>query len=319
MNSLFFDDAWLASGWERNVRVSIAGGFITRVEIGAQPDGGTHVRGLALPGLPNVHCHTFQRGLTGLAERRGPTDDSFWTWRDVMYRFLGRLSPDDVEAIAALAYVEMLERGFTAVGEFHYLHHDVEGMPYADPAEMVSRIAAAASETKIGLTMLPAFYANGGFGAQPCGARQRRFVNTPDQFLNLVEQARAVTAALPNAAVGIAPHSLRAVTPDSLKAVLKGFSSRPIHIHVAEQTKEVDDCIAWSGQRPVEWLMDHADVNERWCLIHATHMTSDETRRLATSDLSTRVSPGVSRRRLRKLRVRGAHCAARARLFGLIR
>lgn len=283
MNSLFFDDALLASGWQRNVRVSIAGGFITRVEIGAQPDGSTRVRGLALPGLPNLHCHAFQRGMAGLAERRGLGDDSFWTWRDVMYRFLGRLSPDDVEAIAALAYMEMLERGFTAVGEFHYLHHDVDGRPYADPAEMGSRIAAAASETKIGLTMLPAFYANGGFGGQPCGAGQRRFVNTPDRFLNLVKRTRAVTATLPNAAVGIAPHSLRAITPDSLEAVLKGFSSGPTHIHVAEQTKEVDDCIAWSGQRPVEWLMDHAAVDEQWCLIHATHMTSDETRRLAAS------------------------------------
>lgn len=283
MNSLFFDDAFLQDGWRRHVRVSIADGMIVEVATEANKNGSTHVKGLALPGLPNLHCHTFQRGMAGLAERRGPGDDSFWTWRDVMYRFLGQLSPDDVEAIAALAYVEMLERGFTSVGEFHYLHHDVDGTPFSDPAEMALRIISAASDTGIGLTMLPAFYGNGGFGGREPAAGQRRFVNTPDAFLNLVERTRAVAASLPNTHVGIAPHSLRAVTPGSLRAVLDASAAGPIHIHVAEQTKEVEDCIAWCGQRPVEWLMNNAPVDERWCLIHATHMTNAETLRLAAS------------------------------------
>ncbi len=283
MNSLFFDDVFLPGGWERDVRVTIADGVIKRVEIGVKPNDSMRVRGLALPGLPNLHCHAFQRGMAGLAERRGPGDDSFWTWRDVMYRFLGRLSPDDVEAIAALAYVEILERGFTAVGEFHYLHHDVDGAPYGDLGEMVSRIAAAASETKIGLTLLPAFYAHDGFGGRAPTAGQRRFVNDPDRFLKLVERSRAAIAGLPSAAIGIAPHSLRAVTPESLRAVVEAFAGGPIHIHVAEQIKEVEDCLEWSGRRPVEWLLDNMAIDARWCLIHATHVTSDETKRLAAS------------------------------------
>jgi formimidoylglutamate deiminase len=281
--SLFFDHAFLPDGWASNVRLSIEAGFISNVEVGARRDDSTHVKGIALPGLPNLHCHTFQRGMAGLAERRGPGDDSFWTWRDVMYRFLGRLSPDDVEAIAAFAYSEMLEQGFTAVGEFHYLHHDADGSPYADLGEMAARIAAAASATGIGLTLLPAFYAYGGFGAAAPAGGQRRFLNNPDRFLKLLERTRAVAAALPSAAVGIAPHSLRAVTPETLRAVVEGAAAGPVHIHIAEQVKEVDDCIAWSGRRPVEWLLDTMPVDPRWCLIHATHMTGDETLRLAAS------------------------------------
>jgi formimidoylglutamate deiminase len=281
--ALFFDHAFLPDGWASNVRVSIEGGVISDVAVGVPRGETPHVKGLALPGLPNLHCHTFQRGMAGLAERRGPGDDSFWTWRDVMYRFLHRLSPDDVEAIAAFAYVEMLERGFTAVGEFHYLHHDADGSPYADLGEMASRIAAAAFATGIGLTLLPAFYQYGGFGGAMPAAGQRRFLNDPDRFLKLFERTREIAAALPAAAVGIAPHSLRAVTPETLRTVVAGAKAGPVHMHIAEQVKEVEDCKAWSGQRPVEWLFDHASVDARWCLIHATHMTDNETRRLAAS------------------------------------
>lgn len=282
-HSLFFDHAFLPGGWARDVRIAVEDGFIIAVETGAERDGSTYVRGLAVPGLPNLHCHTFQRGMAGLAERRGPANDSFWTWREVMYRFLGRLTPGDLEAISAFAYAEMLERGFTSVGEFHYLHHDVNGMPYADLAEMAERIAAAAMQTGIGLTLLPAFYAQGGFGGISPAAGQRRFLNDPDRFLKLVERTLAVVAPLTSACVGIAPHSLRAVTPESLRIVIDGIAAGPIHIHVAEQVKEVDDCIAWSGRRPVEWLLDEMAVDDRWCLIHATHMNEDETRRLAAS------------------------------------
>lgn len=283
VSSLVFDHAFLPDGWARDVRLSIEGGVIAHVEAGVRCGGSEHVKGIALPGLPNLHCHTFQRGMAGLAERRGAGSDSFWTWRDVMYRFLGRLSPDDVEAIAAFAYVEMLERGFTSVGEFHYLHHDASGSPYDDLGEMAARVVAAAAESKIGLTLLPALYVNGGFGGAVPGAAQRRFLNDPERFLKLVERTRAVAASLPSAQVGIAPHSLRAVTPESLRIVMSEAGFGPVHIHVAEQVKEVDDCIAWSARRPVEWLLDNVAIDDHWCLIHATHMTPDETCRVAAS------------------------------------
>src|SRR5215475_1723728 len=184
---LFFDHALLPSGWARDVRISVADGSIAAIAIGAPRAAADHIAGIAVPGIPNLHCHAFQRGMAGLAERRGPSADSFWTWREVMYRFLQRLSPDDVEAIAAFAYMEMLETGFTTVGEFQYLHHDVDGRPYADLAEMAQRIAAASARAGIGLTLLPSFYAYGGFGGVPPAAAQLRFINDPDRFVDLVE------------------------------------------------------------------------------------------------------------------------------------
>jgi formimidoylglutamate deiminase len=283
MRNLLFDHALLPGGWARNVAVGIDGGMIRSVRTDASRDGCEHIAGIALPGLPNLHSHTFQRGMAGLAETRGPQGDSFWTWRQVMYRFLARLTPDDVEAIAAYAMMAMLESGFTALAEFHYLHHDIDGQPYADRAELAGRIVQAAGETGIGLTLLPVFYAHGGFGGLPPTEGQRRFVNDVDGYLRLLEGARAAVATLDDGVVGIAPHSLRAVTPESLGAVLAAVSDGPVHIHVAEQVKEVEDCLAWSGQRPAAWLLDHASVDPRWCLIHATHLDGDEVRRLAAS------------------------------------
>jgi formiminoglutamate deiminase len=278
-----FDHALLPSGWARDVHVDVADGAFARVTVGAARDGAEHISGLAIPGLPNLHCHAFQRGMAGLAERRGPAHDSFWTWREVMYRFLGSLTPDDVEAIAAFAYMEMLEAGFTAVGEFHYLHHDIDGRAYADLGEMAARIAAAASATGIGLTLLPTLYIYGGFGGAAPNQGQKRFLNDPDRYAALLARSREIVKALPDARVGIAPHSLRAVTPEALRAVVAAHGDGPIHIHAAEQTKEVADCIAALKTTPVAWLLDNAGVDQRWCLIHATHMTEDETRRLAAS------------------------------------
>lgn len=278
--SLIFDDALLPSGWAKNVRVDIDGGMIAAVAPDGSADGAERVAGIALPGLPNLHCHAFQRGMAGLAERRGPAHDSFWTWREVMYRFLDRLTPDDVEAIATFAYMEMLERGFTAVGEFHYLHHDSDGAPYADIGEMAARHAAASQATGIGLTLLPVFYAYGGFGGVAPVPGQRRFLNTPDRFAKLWARSEEIVAKLPRANIGMAPHSLRAVTPETLREVL-AIAKGPIHIHAAEQMKEVEDCVAWSGLRPVEWLLENMPVDEHWCIIHATHMTADETVHLA--------------------------------------
>ncbi|WP_086087118.1 formimidoylglutamate deiminase [Pseudorhodoplanes sinuspersici] len=284
VRSCILDKALLPDGWADNVRIDIAAdGTIARVQPGAAPDGAERIKGVALPGLPNLHCHAFQKGMAGLAERRGPAHDSFWTWREVMYRFLGALTPDDVEAIAAYAYMDMLEAGFTSVGEFHYLHHDIGGQPYADLGEMAARIAAASSETGIGLTLLSSLYTYGGFGDAAPNPGQARFINPTDRFLKLLARSREIVAVVPHAAVGIAPHSLRAVSPQQLKDMMQAVTDGPIHIHAAEQTREVDDCVAALGARPVEWLLDNANVDQRWCLIHATHMTDDETRRLAHS------------------------------------
>jgi formiminoglutamate deiminase len=200
-----------------------------------------------------------------------------------MYRFLGALTPDDVEAVAAFAMMEMLEGGFTALAEFHYLHHDRDGRPYAEPAELAGRIAAAADGTGMGLTLLPVFYAQGGFGGAAPNEGQRRFISDIRLYERLLDGARKAASALDNAVVGVAPHSLRAVTPDSLRDVLELAGEGPVHIHVAEQVKEVEDCVAWSGRRPVAWLLDHAPVDARWCLIHATHLDAGETRGIAAS------------------------------------
>jgi formiminoglutamate deiminase len=208
-----------------------------------------------------------------------------------MYRFLQRLSPDDVEAIAAFAYMEMLEAGFTTVGEFHYLHHDVDGRPYANLGEMAERIAAASAQTRIGLTLLPSFYAYGGFGGAPPVAGQRRFINDPDRFLDLVQRARATVATLPEGRVGIAPHSLRAVTPATLRAICRATPDGPIHIHAAEQLREVEECVAALGRRPVEWLLENAALDSRWCVIHATHTTPGEIAALAASQAMVALCP----------------------------
>ena len=277
---LFLDTALLPTGWAADVALDVEAGAITALIPGADAGGRERLPGVALPGLPNLHSHTFQRAMAGLAEVRGPAGDDFWTWRQVMYGFLQKLTPDDVEAIAAFAMMEMLEGGFTAVAEFHYLHHAATG-PYADPAELCERIAAAAGETGIGLTLLPVLYAQGGFGSLPPTPGQRRFVNDMEAFRRLHEGAARAIAPLDDAVLGVAPHSLRAVSPEDLSLV-DGFGG-PIHIHVAEQVREVEDCLAWSGQRPVAWLLDHAPVDGRWCLIHATHVDAAERAGIAAT------------------------------------
>ncbi|MEO6216318.1 MAG: formimidoylglutamate deiminase [Sphingomonas sp.] len=291
MRTLWFETALIDGQWADRVRLEISNGLISaiRTDVAAEPGDERHAIGL--PGLPNLHSHVFQRGMAGLAEARGPSGDDFWSWRDLMYRFLDRLGPDDVEAIAAQAYAEMLESGFTRVGEFHYLHHDVSGWPYAAPAEMASRIAAAAGTSGIALTLLPVFYAHGGFGGAAPGAAQRRFLNDVEGYAKLLEGSRAVVSALPDAVVGLAPHSLRAVTPEELNAILPLAAGGPVHIHIAEQRREVDDCLAWSGKRPVEWLLKAMPVDARWCLVHATHMTDAERIGLARSGATAGLCP----------------------------
>jgi len=283
VTSLFFDEALLPQGWARDVRVGVDAGRIVNVASGLPAQPGDERHRIGLPGISNLHSHAFQRGMAGLAEIRGTTADSFWTWRDLMYRFVGRMTADDIEAVAAQAYVEMLEAGFTRVGEFHYIHHDVTGAPYANLGELAERMAAAAQAAGIGLTLLPVFYAHAGFGGRAPDPGQRRFVNDIDRFSRLMEASRRAVAGQQEAVVGLAPHSLRAITPEELKAVLNLAKDSPVHIHIAEQTREVDECIGWSGQRPLQWLFDHAPVDRRWCLVHATHATSAEIRAVADS------------------------------------
>lgn len=281
MSRLHFASALLPSGWANDVQVVITAGAIAAVTPGVAPAAGDERHAIALPGLASLHSHAFQRGMAGLAELRGDSTDTFWTWRETMYRFALAMTPDDVAAVATLLYVEMLERGFTRVGEFHYLHHDRDGSHYADPAEMATRIAEASEASGIALTLLPSFYAHGSFGGVAPHDGQRRFICSVDQFAKLMAASRKAIATLPGANIGIAPHSLRAVAPDELTAIIPLADGGPIHIHAAEQVKEVEDCLAWSGRRPVQWLLEHVPVDQRWCLIHATHTTNEEVNAFA--------------------------------------
>jgi len=282
-STLHAGSALLPQGWASNVRISITGGIISDINIGVDAKATDERHSVLIPAMSNLHSHAFQRAMSGLAELRGPTDDSFWSWRVLMYRFALQMTPEQIEAVAAQLYMEMLESGFCRVGEFHYLHHDRDGSLYANIAEHAERIGAASAETGIGLTLLPVFYAHSGFGGQAPIDGQRRFINSTESFGQLIEACRTMQASLPGMQLGIAPHSLRAVRPDELTAILPFAEGGPVHIHIAEQTKEVEDCIAWSGARPVEWLLDHAPVDDRWCLIHATHLTDQEVANMATS------------------------------------
>ena len=276
MTSLWFESALLPQGWASRVRLTCEGGRIGQVAAGVDPAEADERHAVGFPGLPNLHSHAFQRALAGLTERAGPGGDSFWTWRELMYQFVERIDPDELEAIACLAYAQMLESGFTQVGEFHYLHHDRGGVPFADPGELACRIAAAAARTGIGLTLLPTLYAHGGFGGSAPSARQRRFIMDRDRFADTLESSRRAVKALPGGVVGVAAHSLRAVTPEELAWLVETAGDNVVHIHIAEQVREVEDCVAWSGRRPVEWLLEHAAVDGRWCLVHATHVTQAE-------------------------------------------
>jgi len=290
------DHVWLPQGWADDVRIEVDTGRYLRgalLELAPGGAGGERIGRWVVPGVPNLHSHAFQRAMAGLAERRGNPEDSFWTWREVMYAFASKVGPDDVRAIASQVYVEMLKSGYTHVCEFHYLHHQPDGTPYADPAAMSLALIDAAQEAGIGLTLLPTLYMTGGFDGRALGERQRRFAHDVDGFLRLVERLRLAEHS--RLRIGIALHSLRAVPADAMRAVLAGIatlgesrsgfpSSRmPIHIHVAEQIGEVQDCLAVRNARPVQWLLDNAPVDARWCLVHATHIDESESKLLAAS------------------------------------
>ncbi|WP_421791826.1 formimidoylglutamate deiminase [Hyphobacterium sp.] len=291
MRKLYAASALLPEGWMNDVQISIdAKGRIKSVQADTPPASDAERYGVLLPALCNLHSHAFQRALAGLTQVRGTGNDDFWSWRETMYAFLPKLGPDEVNAIAALLYAELAESGFAAVAEFHYLHHQPDGRPYNDVAEMAGRIAAAANETGLGLTLLPVAYVRSGFGGAPITEAQTRFSNRANVLLKLRDACKRHLDRSDDV-LGLAPHSLRAVTPEDLETLLNGAPEGPFHIHIAEQQKEVSDCLNWSGQRPVEWLLDHANVNEKWCLVHATHMTEAETRALSDTNAVAGICP----------------------------
>lgn len=283
MTVLYVEQLLTTDGWQQSARVHLQGEHIAKIEVDVMMQPGDERHAVVVPAMSNLHSHAFQRGMAGLAETRGSSTDDFWSWRDTMYRFASRMNPEQLQAVAAQAYVEMLEAGYCRVGEFHYLHHDADAQPFADPAEMAGRIAAAASETGISLTLLPVFYAHASFGGRPPNAIQRRFVHEIDAYQRLIDRCKGLLNSLPGGVLGVAPHSLRAVTPAELAEVVQLLPNSPVHIHIAEQLSEVRDSIAWSGLRPVQWLLENIEVDTRWCLVHATHVEEAEIIGIARS------------------------------------
>ncbi|MDA0997911.1 MAG: formimidoylglutamate deiminase [Proteobacteria bacterium] len=289
--TVFAPSARLPGGWATDVAIKIDGaGTIATVTPGAKfaTAAMTRAPGPVIPGMPNLHSHAHQRAMAGLSEYRASgagAEDSFWTWRTVMHRFAEQVTPEILDVVAAQLYVEMIKSGYTSVCEFHYVHHDKAGRRYADPAEMSLRLIGAAKRAGIGITLLPVLYANGGYGGQEPNAGQRRFIAEADELLGIIAAAGKASAGDPEVRVGVAPHSPRHAPKEPLQEILSGLHgidpTAPIHIHVAEQEKDVEQSLVHTGMRPVEWLLENAAVDERWCLVHATHVTADEVSAMA--------------------------------------
>ncbi|WP_145579551.1 formimidoylglutamate deiminase [Yersinia vastinensis] len=289
----FTKRAFLPNGWAADVQITVdEQGIIQKITTG---NGGVDCQVLSgpiVPGMPNLHSHAFQRMMSGLAEVAGNPQDSFWTWRDLMYRLVQQLTPEQVGVIARQLYIEMLKGGYTQVAEFHYLHHGPDGIPYGNPGEMTSQLSQAAQDAGIGMTLLPVLYSYAGFGAQPAQQGQRRFIQNTESYLKQQQVIQQQLANQPLQNHGLCFHSLRAVELSQMQDVLHVSDKHlPVHIHIAEQQKEVNDCLAWSGQRPVTWLYDNLPVDSRWCLIHATHLDESELVRLAQSQAVAGLCP----------------------------
>lgn len=290
MTTIFAEEALLPEGWSNNVLVEIADdGTIVGIDTnktGPMGDAET-VAGPLIPGMPNVHSQAFQRAMAGLAERASGKKESFWNWRDTMYRFLAQIGPDDIGAIAAQLYVEMLKSGYTSVGEFHYIHHQPGGAPYDDPLEVSHHVISAAAKSGIGMTFMPVLYAYGGFGGQEPNPAQKRFLNKPVDVIDMVVRLQKSHMDNPQLRISLAPHSLRAVSPDMLRESVAAMfaidADAPIHMHAAGTMVEVEACVEWSGKRPVEWLLENMEMDQRWTLVHATHMTDGENKSLRQS------------------------------------
>lgn len=285
MPAFFAPIVMLPQGWGHSVRISVSDeGVITHIEAGASAENATLLPGVVIPGMANLHSHAFQRAMAGLTEVAGNPQDSFWTWRELMYRMVEKLSPEQMGAIATRLYIDLLKGGYTQVAEFHYLHHDVNGKHYPAGDLMLQQLVVAADKSGIGQTLLPVLYSYAGFGAQPAQSGQKRFIQDVDRYLR---QQQALAKALQNYPLinqGLCFHSLRAVKQEQMEDVLEASDFRlPVHLHIAEQEKEVEDCLAWSGERPVNWLYNRFAVDDRWCLIHATHLAADEVTQIVES------------------------------------
>ncbi|QGU88271.1 formimidoylglutamate deiminase [Erwinia sorbitola] len=284
MTRFFATRALLADGWQHNVLIDVDNqGMITATTANSSPEDAERLNGAVLPAMANLHSHAFQRAMAGLAEVAGNPQDSFWTWRELMYRMVQRLSPEQTGAIASHLYVDMLKGGYTQVAEFHYLHHQPDGQPYADDA-MLRQLIHAAERSGIGQTLLPVLYSYSGFGSQPPQPGQKRFIQDTQGYLDQQQRLQQLITGRPLLNHGLCFHSLRAVSEEQMREVLAGSpDDLPVHIHIAEQEKEVNDSLAWCGERPVSWLLNRFAVDERWCLIHATHLDEQEIAGLAAS------------------------------------
>lgn len=291
MQTIWAEQALTPQGWQNDVLVEVEAGRIKRVTPGAPPTG-TRV-GCLLPAPANTHSHAFQRAMAGMTERRGPNpQDTFWTWRQLMFRFLDRITPDQVQAIAAFVQMEMLEAGYATNVEFHYLHHQPGGVPYAQLSELSDRITAAADQSGIGLTLLPVFYQHGGCDRRPLTSGQQRFGNDPARFAQLAEAARArIDEGPADWGFGIAPHSLRAAPPEAIREVIRLAPDGPLHMHLAEQIAEIEEVEAAFGKRPVEWVLDNLTPDARWHFVHCTQMTPQETEALARTGATAVLCP----------------------------
>ena len=295
MKHFFFDNLLQNDGWKHNVSViTNPDGTIRSIQENAERKIATHVRGYAIPGFQNAHSHAFQYAMAGLAEVHpaGTDSDDFWTWREAMYKLALSVSPDQMEAIATMLYTEMVRMGYTNVAEFHYVHHQQNGKPYDNLAEMGQRLVSAAKTAGIGITLVPIFYQKGGFGKNPVEG-QRRFISKDiDTYLKLLEASEKATEIYAHANIGIGIHSMRGVEPKDIAEIAKSANQDiPFHIHIAEQLKEIEDSIAYLGKRPVEWLLDNVDLNDRYHLVHATHLTEVETKGIAESGANVVLCP----------------------------
>ena len=290
----FAEQALLTQGWAKNVRIAVVDGVIQKITQDAQASDAIFLTGPTVPTVANLHSHAFQRAMAGMAEISLNAHDSFWSWRELMYKMVQKLSPDDVRIIATQLYIDMLKVGYTQVAEFNYLHHQQNGQAYGQLNEMAQQLMQAANIAGLGLTLLPVLYSHSGFAGQAANAGQARFINNTEQYLALHHACEKQLAGHKLHQLGICFHSLRAVTQKQIQEVMAATSAQmPIHIHIAEQQKEVQDCLAWSGQRPVQWLANEIGLDKRWCLVHATHLSHDELLSVARSQAVVGLCPST--------------------------
>lgn len=303
MNKYYAKNILLSDGWTTDKTITVENGIITSIVSGKEDDASV-LSGAVIPGMINCHSHAFQRAFAGFSEQGSEGKDSFWTWRKIMYKFLTQLNNEDAQIIAQQLYIEMLKSGYTRVAEFHYLHHNIDGSRYPNSREnnaenglatMAHAIFKAAKNSGIGLTMLPVLYKYAGFGEQTPNDGQKRFINSTTQFNQLVSECFHLTKEYPNTNIGIAPHSLRAVDKESITQAVSHVrsldSKAPIHIHIAEQQQEVNDCLEHYSKRPVEWLLDNIELDENWCLIHSTHINTQEQEGIVASNATVGICP----------------------------